>query len=198
MRCLIALFLVLPLVAPAQSLDELASWMTGSFSSAAQAEADTNYYAIELEMARIWPERTDGVWLYVEQAVAAKKEKPYRQRVYHVQQLDDSTFTSTILKIEGGERFFGGYADPALLDSLHEGLLTELEGCAITLHRRGDAYVGSTDGRACTNAWGEAAYATSEVILSSGRMVSWDRGYNDTGEQVWGAVGGGYVFERKP
>ncbi|HRW89883.1 MAG TPA: CpcT/CpeT family chromophore lyase, partial [Flavobacteriales bacterium] len=82
MRCLIALFLVLPLVAPAQSLAELASWMTGSFSSAAQAEADTNYYAIELEMARIWPERTDGVWLYVEQAVAAKKEKPYRQRVY--------------------------------------------------------------------------------------------------------------------
>ncbi|MCB0795850.1 MAG: chromophore lyase CpcT/CpeT, partial [Flavobacteriales bacterium] len=146
--------------------------------------------------ARLWPERTDGVWLYVEQAVAAKKEKPYRQRVYHVQQLDNSTFSSTILKIEGGERFFGSYADPALLDSLHEELLTELEGCAITLQRRGDAYVGSTDGRACTNAWGEATYATSEVTLTPARMISWDRGYNDAGEQVWGAVYGGYVFDR--
>ena len=53
MRSLLALFLVLPLVAPAQSLDQLASWMTGSFSSAAQAEADTNYYTIELEDAII-------------------------------------------------------------------------------------------------------------------------------------------------
>jgi hypothetical protein len=25
-------------------------------------------------------------------------------------------------------------------------------------------------------------------------MISWDRGYNDAGEQVWGAEKGGYIF----
>lgn len=29
-------------------------------------------------------------------------------------------------------------------------------------------------------------------------MLSWDRGWNDAGEQVWGAEKGGYHFEREP
>jgi hypothetical protein len=29
-------------------------------------------------------------------------------------------------------------------------------------------------------------------------MVSWDRGYNDEGEQVWGAEKGGYRFVKRP
>ncbi|HRH37726.1 MAG TPA: CpcT/CpeT family chromophore lyase, partial [Flavobacteriales bacterium] len=75
-------------------LEQLAATMEGSYTSAAQAKTDTSYYEIELEMKRIWAKRKDGVWFYVEQAVAGNKEKPYRQRVYHVQALNDSTFTS--------------------------------------------------------------------------------------------------------
>jgi hypothetical protein len=97
-------FATFPFVVNAQrtrSLEALATTMIGSYSSAAQATEDTSYFNIELEMVRIWPKRKDGVWLYVEQAVATSKEKPYRQRVYHVQELNDSTFTSNILTIKG-------------------------------------------------------------------------------------------------
>ncbi len=179
------------------ALEQLAKVMIGSYTSAAQAEADTSYFNIELEMVRLWPERTDGIWLYVEQAAARSKEKPYRQRVYHLQEVNDSIFTSDILSITGGETLYGAYKDGALLESLQMDSLVELAGCTITLTRRGEAYIGSTDGRKCSNAWGKATYATSEVSITPGLMVSWDRGYNDADEQVWGATAGGYRFVKR-
>lgn len=179
-------------------LETLAVAMEGSYTSAEQAKADTNYYEIELEMKRIWGKRKDGAWFYVEQATADGKDKPYRQRVYHVQQVNDSVFTSDIHRIKGGEMLFGAYRDPVKLDALRHDSLDLLEGCTITLYRRGHVYVGGTYGRNCPNERGKATYATSEVSILPGRMISWDRGYNDAGERVWGAEKGGYIFIKKP
>jgi hypothetical protein len=182
-----------------RALETLAMTMAGSYTSAEQARADSSYFNIELEMTRIWHKRKDGAWLYVEQAAAETKEKPYRQRVYRLTEVNDSTFRSEIHTIRGGERFFGAYKDPLLLAQLSPDSLVALEGCAITLHRRGSVYAGSTNGRACPNARGGAAYATSEVTLRSDRMVSWDRGFDEAGKQVWGAAKGGYIFlKRRP
>lgn len=200
MRTILLLSLLIPITALAQrtrALEELAYWMNGSFTSAEQAKADTNYREIELEMVRIWPKRRDGAWFYVEQATATAKEKPYRQRVYHVEQVNDTAFTSTILSIKGGEAYYGAYSDPDRLNMLSTDSLETLEGCSMRLVRKGNAYFGSTRGRECLNSWGEASYATSEVTIMDGRMISWDRGYNDAGEQVWGATEGGYRFYKR-
>ncbi len=168
--------------------------MEGSYTSAEQSAADSSYFNIELEMVRIWPKRKDGAWLYVEQAAAETKAKPYRQRVYRLTQVNDSTFRSEIHTIRHGERYFGAYKDFMLLAQLHPDSIDVMEGCAITLHRRGSVYSGSTQGRDCPNSRNGAVYATSEVTLRSDRMISWDRGYNADGVQVWGATQGGYVF----
>jgi hypothetical protein len=45
-------------------IDALYTYMTGSFSSRAQAEADSEYLDIGLEMVPIWSSRSDGYWLY--------------------------------------------------------------------------------------------------------------------------------------
>ncbi len=42
-----------------------------------------------------------------------------------------------------------------------------------------------------------ASYATSEVTLDEVALESWDRGYDDTDTQVWGATQGPYVFIRR-
>jgi CpeT protein len=191
---------VLPALLHAQrtrALEQLASTMAGSYTSAEQAKTDTSYFEIELEMVRIWPKRRDGAWFYVEQATADSKAKPYRQRVYHVQEVNDSTFTSNILTIKGGEALFGAYADPGKLERLNPDSLERLEGCAITLHRRGNTYTGSTHDRDCPSKRGKAVYTTSEVVLSADRMVSWDRGWDAEGQQAWGAEKGGYVFIKR-
>lgn len=171
--------------------------MEGSYTSAEQARTDTSYFIIELEMKRLWPERTDGAWLYVEQAVGDSKAKPYRQRIYHLRQLDDSTFTSDIHTVKSGPRYFGAYMDSTKLAAISPDSLDLLYGCTIMLHLRGNAYVGNTNGRDCPNTRSGAAYATSEVALLPDRMISWDRGYSSTGEQVWGAMKGGYVFIKR-
>ncbi len=179
------------------SLDLLKRYMVGSYSSAAQAARDTSYFNIELEMARIWLKEKDGVWLYVEQATAAKKEKPYRQRIYHLQQQNDSTFISTVCNLDSMHLLAGGYKDVARFSAIKPVEVKPLDGCALVLHWRNGHFVGSTHENDCKNAWGKATYATSEVSIGPDGMVSWDRGYDDTHTQVWGAERGGYEFVKK-
>jgi hypothetical protein len=40
--------------------------------------------------------------------------------------------------------------------------------------------------------------APEAAIVGPNGMVSWDRGYNDAGQQVWGAEKGGYEFVKRP
>ena len=179
------------------SLMLLKKYMVGSYSSALQARRDTTYLNIELEMVRIWLKDTNGIWLYVEQATAAKKDKPYRQRIYHLTQQDDSTFISTVCTLDSMHLFAGAYRDIARFGAIKPAEAKPLPGCDLVLHWRNGRFVGSTHDRDCTNAWGKATYATSEVVIGPDRMVSWDRSYNDAGEQVWGAEKGGYEFVKR-
>ena len=183
------------------SVEELASWMTGAFDSSAQAQADPeNYRDIRLHMTRIWPGRTDGAWLYVEQAVAATQDKPYRQRVYHVSGLPDGSFRSEVFTIDGDPlRFAGGFREPAKLAALSERNLVPRAGCAIALHRATDteAYEGSTTGKDCPSELRGASYATSIVTVRPDTLRSWDRGFDQHDAQVWGATKGPYVFVKQ-
>lgn len=178
-------------------LDDLVTYMTGSFSSAGQAEADPeNYFDIRLEMAPIWTEREDGSWLYVEQAVATALQRPYRQRVYRVHALDDDVFASDVYLLPGDPlEFAGAHEDPSLLADVTPEDLTLREGCTVYLRRVEDgSYFGQTEVGPCSSSLGDAAYATSEISMTADGLVSWDRGFNENGEQVWGATKGGYIF----
>lgn len=57
-----------------------------------------------------------------------------------------------------------------------------------------DTFVGSTVGTDCSSRLRGSSYATSEVVIEPDRLMSWDRGYDDQDQQVWGATEGGYVF----
>ena len=179
------------------TLDLLKRYMVGSYSSAAQHARDTSYLDIELEMRRIWLKEPDGIWLYVEQAAAKKKEKPYRQRIYHLTQQDDSTFISTVCDLDSMHLFTGAYKDIARFNGLKPDEARPLPGCALVLHWRNGHFIGTTKENECANAWGKATYATSEVDIGPDSMVSWDRGYDDTNTRVWGAEQGGYEFVKK-
>ncbi len=184
--------------APDPGLDRLTTWMTGSFTSAAQAAADSSYYEIELEMAPIWTELSGARWLYVEQAVATHKAAPYRQRVYRLTRLDENLFESAVYKLPDEEKYVGAYLDPERLDAISPAFLIERQGCSIVLELMADGtYGGSTQGTGCESTLRGATYATSHVTLRADRLMSWDRGYDAGGNQVWGARDAGYVFERK-
>jgi len=178
-------------------LARLGEWMTGSFSSLAQSKADADYHAIRLHMARIWPERTDGYWLYVEQAVARAMDHPYRQRVYQVTHVGGDLYESRVFELPDPKARIGAHALAAPLADLSPADLVIREGAAIILRRAKNAFVGSTLGRQCLSDFGGATFATSEVEITPDRIVSWDRGFDAAGRQVWGAVKSGYIFDRE-
>jgi hypothetical protein len=172
--------------------------MTGSFSSKEQAAKDTNYYNIELEMTEIWKDRPDGPWIYVEQAVAEFKDKPYRQRVYQLQKRSDGKTESIVYTIPDPQRFAGDYNKEIPLLRLNPDSLVVRKGCKVILYRE-DAgfFAGGTEGKNCKSNLRGADYATSEVIIKEDRIISWDRGFDKNDNQVWGAEKGGYVFIKR-
>lgn len=175
-------------------IDILLTWMTGSFSSAEQAKVDTNYYDIRLEMVQIWNERSDGPWIYVEQAVADFKDKPYRQRVYQLAQ-ENEAVKSVVYSFDNPLRFAGDYKKENPLNQLTPDSLTIRQGCAVYLKKiSNDTYKGSTKNKDCESIHRGASYATSEVTVKADRILSWDRGFDENEKQVWGAEMGGYIF----
>ncbi len=175
-------------------LKMLAEYMAGSYSSTEQHKKDSaNYFDIRLQIERIWKSNTDGYWFYVEQAVAEYADKPYRQRIYHLTETKEGVFSSVVYTMEQPLRFTH---KPELVDSaLAPDSLIEREGCTVILQKQAEGkFVGSTDGKKCPSDRSGASYATSEVTILKDELHSWDRGYNEKDEQVWGATQGGYVF----
>lgn len=176
----------------------LKTFMSGAFSSELQAKNDTDFYDIHLHMKPIWETRKDGFWLYVEQAIASALEKPYRQRVYQVTMLNDTTIVSKVFEMKSPLRFAGAYKNTDLLKSLTVDSLELREGCSILLHSRSNGtFVGSTNQQDCLSSLRGASYATSEVVISKEKLVSWDRGWDSDGKQMWGAIKSGYQFVKK-
>lgn len=180
-----------------EGLINLSSWMTGSFDSSEQAAIDTSYYDISLHMARIWPDKPNGIWLYVEQAVASMPAKPYRQRVYFVSELEEDSYTSDVYTLRDEQAAVGAWKDPAVFGSLTPFDLVFKEGCTVFLTFDGFQFAGNTDAQSCKSEMQGASYATSEAMITNKEIRSWDRGYNDADEQVWGATEGPYIFKRR-
>ncbi|MEI6185372.1 MAG: chromophore lyase CpcT/CpeT [Bacteroidota bacterium] len=179
-------------------LDRLASYMSGSFSSEKQHDADTaNYYNISLKMIQIWNTDKDGYWFYVEQAVAGKEDKPYRQRVYHVSILNDSIIESKIYLLKNPLQYATKQSNSILLGNISKDSLVYKNGCDVYLKKNGTDFVGGTVGNGCESLLRGASYATTEVTIQKDLLTSWDRGYDKEKKQAWGATKGGYHFEKK-
>jgi hypothetical protein len=172
--------------------------MAGKYNSQAQSIADTNYFNISLVMTPIWKDRTDGKWLYVEQAMASMLDKPYRQRVYHLQHPSSTIYTSDIYTIKDAMTFAGAQNDDAKMQKLSIDKIELKEGCTVTLTANGNnEYVGGTTLDHCPSDLRGAKYATTKITMKNGELISWDQGFDATGKQVWGAEKAGYIFVKQ-
>ena len=180
---------------PSDDLMELQGLMTGSFASSKQAAADSAFYDISLHMYPVWQNRA-GNWIYVEQAVTSKQDKPYRQRLYKLEKEENGQFISRVYAFEKPEDFIGKWKTPEFFSQFDTSILKEREGCEVYLSKEKNIYAGSTLDKNCGSTMRGATYATSKVVITSKAIESWDQGFNDKGEQVWGAEKGGYVFDK--
>jgi len=168
-------------------LETLVQMMSGSFSSQAQADtsSDPYHFDVRLKMRRIWPERTDGYWLYVEQAYQESQNSPYRQRIYKVFEANGQ-LQDFIYGIPNQASYVGAWNNPAAFNNLTPEQLTLKPNCGLLFNDLGDHFAGATQGTGCTATIPGVAYLTSESTIYSTYLTSWDLGYNSQGVCVMG------------
>lgn len=177
---------------------ELAALMEGNFSTTRQSTIDTTYFNIHLHMKRIWPEREDAVWMYVEQVAASTPEKPYRQRVYRLTEVGYNLFESVIFEIKDPLRFVGEWKSSEAGKAIDQESLIHRDGCSVFLKKIGDnTYSGSTDSDKCLSDWRGAKYVSSIVNVLKDGLITWDSGFDENGKYLWGAEKAGYFFVRE-
>ncbi len=178
-------------------LKKLGQYFTGTFSSEQQSRTDSvNYYNMRLAITPIWTLRTDGIWLYLEQATHGFENKPYRQRIYHVTENEPGIFECAIFTIDEPLRFAQKPLDCER--ALTPDSLNQRFGCSLFLKKKGDIFTGGTTNKACSSERKSAKYTTTQLSLSPNEINMWERGYTEKGVQVLGPEKGGYVFVRKP
>ncbi len=178
-----------------KNIELLYRHLQGEFSSAEQAQKDTAFFHITLNIVPIWKHRKGEYWLYVEQATARKPDKPYRQRVYKLEK-KGKKYVSYIYTIDKPLRFAGEHKKAEPLQNLTPDSLQLKQGCEVYLTKKGKNFSGATTKQTCPSELSGASYATSEVTLDEKTLLSWDRGWDKEGKQVWGAEKGGYIFRR--
>jgi len=161
---------------------QFCEYMTGSFNSYFQSSTDAAYLPIYLEMVRIWPERTDAYWLYVEQSMAGMRNKPYRQRIYRLSPLGGGDYESRVYELPTPEKFVYQWTNPAFFSGLSQDLLIEREGCRVVLKWVKNRFEGGTRSNDCLNNLKGASYATSRVTVYEDKLESWDQGWDLEGQ----------------
>jgi CpeT protein len=175
------------------ALSELVSIMQGEYSSEKQSQIDTTYFNISLKMTPIWKDK--GHYLYVEQAMMTKLDKPYRVRIYKLSQRNTEEYVSEIFTIKNEKNWIGRHTTPKAFDDLPETDLELKSGCEVILKRASrNKFIGSTVVKSCASELRGASYATSKVNVYEDKIVSWDQGFDKAGKQVWGATKSGYEF----
>jgi hypothetical protein len=112
--------------------------------------------------------------------------------VYHVTEKEKGMFESAVFIFSNPLRFTG---NASLLEkTLTPDSLKLREGCSVLLHKKDSLFEGGTEGKTCASERKGASYATANVTVTEKELRSWDRGFNDKEEQVWGATKGGYIF----
>lgn len=201
---LTALTLAAAILAPASAQQEragdLAAVLTGSFTSVEQSATD-GWGHVESELVRIWPERTDGVWLYQENAWLgdspdetdwSAKERPYFQRIIRLVQTDETTVLRTIYSMTDPQSVVGAFETPEVIAADQLGA----PNCSGPVQRIAQGWW-TADFPTCPSNLRGAVRTHSRSVHGPDGFVNWDRGFTAEGEVAWGPAEGGYIFKRK-
>ncbi|XP_054780896.1 chromophore lyase CRL, chloroplastic-like isoform X2 [Prosopis cineraria] len=166
--------------------------LAGEKYSKEQASRDPdNYFNIRMLTCPA-AELVDGSKvLYFEQAFWRTPQKPFRQlSTYAIRDMEE--YKNFCDRSKGQrpqqEEVIGDIAEH--LTAIHLKRCPRGKRCL---------YEGSTPPGGFPNSWNGASYCTTDLaVMKNKEMHTWDRGYDDDGNQVWGPKEGPYEFKPAP
>ncbi|CAA7396377.1 unnamed protein product [Spirodela intermedia] len=187
----------------------VAESLSGEKYSRDQATRDPeNYFNLRMLTCPV-TEMVDGSRvLYNEQAFWRTPQKPFRQRFYMVKpcpkemKCDVELNTYAIRDAEEYKNFCDRSKDQRPQE---EEVIADIAEHLTTVYlsqcERGKRclYEGSAPPGGFPNSWNGASYCTSELsVHRSGEIHTWDRGFDEEGNQIWGVKEGPYEFKPAP
>ncbi len=182
---------------------EVVSRLIGIMDSSAQAIRNAAYRDVRLTICRVTVEDAPAsvhgspvTFLYQEQALSQNLAQPYRQRFLRIAPSADRLRVESAVFEPAAPRTLIGFCTRPEATRLVSMSAIGQSNCSVLLRRAAENYVGGTPATGCANHFRDATRVTSEVVLSPAGLESWDRGFDATGQQVWGATAGPYQFRR--
>lgn len=188
----------------------LAHYLSGEFENRAQATADPVWYV----PLRLW-QRPIQIFpaditqptatLFAEQANTINLDKPYRQRLIHLQR---SPSQPAVLMVQyygfkDPGKFRGAGQQPELLSSLTPDQVECLPGCVLEVEQQtlptGLRFLATAPSNACCQFQydGKIGQVALGFEVSDQEYLTYDKGIDpQTGQALWGALMGPYRYQK--
>ena len=191
MRLILFIFLsLLSNITLAQNIKRYTKSISGVFWTEEQHRRDSTFDNVIVRTNLIRKDDDGTYWMYTEQG-EVKDYTPYRKRVYELKEVE-GVIWQRIYYIKDEKRF--SYLNST--EITQEDVIPK-EGCDIWIIVDDDGnYNGNTDGKNCVATFRGSSYVTTDFWVYKGKILSWERGWNENGEQVWGSERGYYIYKK--
>ena len=184
-------------------VQQVTSYLTGIMETSAQAKAIPGAPSVRMTTCEVKLNQTDpsakrsqGVFLYQEQALTRNLSKPYRQRFLEIiPSIDKNGIESVSFKPINPKKWIGlcKKTPSERVISYQE---IENANCSVFLKPVGDQYIGETQPGGCVTNFKGAVKITNTIELDQNGMETQDRGFDAQGKRVWGAENRPYQYQK--
>lgn len=180
-------------------VEEVVSHLLGAMDTSAQANANPDAPNVRITTCKIRvkdaaPLNRPQAFLYQEQALSQRLSQPYRQRFLRIApSANNLSVESSVFKPPTPKAWIGLCGKPESARVVQSRDLGATN-CSVFLQRSGDNYIGETVASGCPSDYKGAVRIKNRIVLHRTGMDTWDRGYDASGNQVWGAKDKPYQF----
>lgn len=187
-------------IALQHQIEEVVSHLEGAMDTSAQARANPKALDVRITTCKVNVDDTalnrPQIFLYQEQALSQRLSQPYRQRFLRIAPgINNFGVESAVFKPPTPKAWVGLCGKPETERVVQPKDLGQ-SNCSVALQRSGETYIGETVAGGCPSSYKGAVRITNRIILHQAGMDTWDRGFDATGTQVWGAKDRPYQFRR--
>ncbi|ERT05719.1 hypothetical protein M595_4327 [Lyngbya aestuarii BL J] len=182
---------------------EVVSYLTGVMETSAQAQAVTGAPSVRMTTCVVKvadadeiTQRSPAIFLYQEQAMTSNPQKPYRQRFLQISPSADGQKVESATFVPPNLRALVNFCSQPESERL---VTIEDIGdyrCSVFLQPAGSQYIGQTQPEGCPANYKGAVTITNRITLDAQSMETFDRGYDQKGNQIWGAEDQSYQYQR--
>lgn len=180
------------------SMQRFTAVLEGDYSNEAQYKNDSRYAHVILHIRRIWKERSDAHWYYLEQYPNGLPEEPYVQTIFGVQTMGPDSLRLSRYIIPNEREYLGAWKQKKPLRDLRPSELKALPSCDVFLEKAERThFVGSTTGNDCSYFFlvDGADYSVTRMDISHDAIQLDTEMFTNDGTKVFGKDTDAYIYE---